>query len=74
MFKEIVLSAQNVITILGSLVNILEGTICSLNKHGNLHSDNKQYIHTSSKNYEESGYSLNWEMATTLCELRVSNP
>ena len=49
------------ITILGSIVNIIGGyqPIWPFNEHKNLHFDNEYDVHMSSKNYEESGYGLN---------------
>ena len=52
-------------SILGSIVNISwRGPISPSNEHENLHFDMKQDIHTSSKNYEESGYGLSLDLLT----------
>ena len=51
--KEIGLGCQNMITILGSMVSITWG-------EGGL------YDHFSSKNFEESGYSLDLDLLTIL--------
>ena len=61
------------ISILRSTTNIIgEGggkskPIWPLNEHMSLHCDNAQDIHTSSKNYEESGDDLDLDLPTTLC-------
>ena len=54
--------SQEMITILGSIGNNMEGPIWPFNEHKNLHFDNEEDIHVSSKNYEESGYSLNLDL------------
>ena len=64
--KKIGLHAQNMIIILDSIVNITGGVgpIWPFNKHKNLHFDNAHDIHMSSKNYGESGYSLDLDLLT----------
>ena len=65
--KENGLPAQNMITVLGSIVNIIAGElIWPFNEHENLHFDNEWNIHMSSEKYEERGYSLNLDILTTL--------
>ena len=65
--KENGLRAQNLITILGSIVNIIGGEpIWPFNEHENLHFDDEWDIHMSSEKYEESGYSLNLDLLTIL--------
>jgi hypothetical protein len=54
--KEIGQCAQNMLTILGSTVNMIGGTISLRNEHANLHVDNESHIHMSFKNYEANGY------------------
>ena len=55
--KESELHAQNLITILGSIVNIMGRRIWPFNEdeNENLHFDDEQDIYMSSKSYEESG-------------------
>ena len=67
--KGIGLRAQNMLTLLGAVVNMYfgGGGIWSLNKHTNLHFDNEQEIHMSSQNYEKSGYDLDLDLLTTSC-------
>ena len=56
--KQIGLHAQYTISILGLIANIVEGNYMAVDKRENLHFENEWDIHRSSKNYEESGYSL----------------
>jgi hypothetical protein len=51
--KEIGLSDQNMIMILGSKITIFGGPKRPFNGHKNLHSDNEWDIDMDSKNYEE---------------------
>ena len=43
-----------IVTIMGSIVNIIGGTMWPLNEHENLHFGNELDIHAKCKNYEES--------------------
>ena len=55
MVEKIELRTQNmIVTIMGSIVNIIGGAMCPLNEHKNLHFDNELDIHVKCKNYEES--------------------
>ena len=54
--KEIGLHAHNMLTILSSIVNMMEGPIWPVNEQGNLHFDNKWDFHMSFDNYEANGY------------------
>jgi len=54
--KENGLHAQNMLTILGSIVNMIGVTYMTLNEHENLHFDDEEDIYMSSKNYEANGY------------------
>ena len=49
------LPAQNMLTILRSIVNIPGGTYMTIEWAQNLHSNDEQDVHTSSENCEESG-------------------
>jgi hypothetical protein len=54
--------AQNLKTILGSIVNIIGmgGGIWPFDEHKNLLFNNEQDIYMTFKNYEEHGYDLDW--------------
>ena len=66
-FKRDRTVARNIIIILGSIVNtIVGGTIWPFNENENLHFLNKEDIHMSSWVYEESGYSLNFDLLAIL--------
>ena len=54
--KEIGRCAQNMLTILGSTVNMIGETIWLPNEHTNIHFDNESDIHMSFKSYEANGY------------------
>jgi hypothetical protein len=55
--------AQNLLTILGSTINIIRGNLSiSLSIFT---SQNEQDIHTNSENYKERGYDQNLELAVT---------
>ena len=53
--KEVGLHAQNMLSILGSILNINEGTYITIN-----------VIHTSSKISKESSYNLDLDLLTIL--------
>jgi hypothetical protein len=56
-FKEIGLHAQNMLIILGSIINIFGGeTYMIFEELKNLHFEDEEDIHMSSKNYVENGY------------------
>ena len=57
--KQIEPCAQNWSTILGSIVSIIEGPICSLDEKENLYFDNGNDIYMSSEKHEEYGYRNN---------------
>ena len=58
-WKEIGLLAQNLLAILDAIVNIIGGPVWTLNDSENLHFDNENDMHMSSKKYEKSGYMHN---------------
>ena len=61
--KEIGLRVHNVITILGSIDNIVGeggGVVWPLNEHKSLHFDNEWGMHLSSQNYEKVATTLIW--------------
>jgi hypothetical protein len=65
--REIGLRAKNMIAILDSIVDIaLKGLNEHFIEHENLHFDNEEDIHMSSKNYEESGYDLDLGLLVTI--------
>ena len=61
-FEQTGLFAQNLLTILCSIVNIIKGGLYDLNKKENLHSDDEYYSHISSKNYEGNGSGLDLDL------------
>ena len=57
---EICSHAQNLPTIIGRIVNIIEGTYMIIQEDWeSLHFDDEQAVHVSSKSYEENGYGYN---------------
>ena len=78
--EEIGLRAQNLLTILGSVVNISEGgggrggPIWPLNGHNNLHFDNEPVIHMNSINDEENGDGHNLDLLNISDNLRALYP
>ena len=65
MFKKFELHVPNIITILGSRVNILGGgCIWPFNELENHHFDIEQYFPMSSKNDEKSGHELDLDFLT----------
>ena len=62
--REIRWHAQNKISILDSNSQHNWDDQNNVTKHKILHFDNEQGIHTSSKNYEESGHGLNLDLLT----------
>ena len=54
------------ITILGSIVNVITGLVRLVKEHENLHSNNKFNIHVSPESYEESGHCLDLDLLPIL--------
>ena len=68
--NDIGLHVQNMITILGLIINIIlfyfgGRAIWPFNEHENLHFDHEKDINMSSRSYEESGYSLDLDLLTS---------
>ena len=57
-FKRYELRAQTMLTIPGSVVNMIGGPIWPLNEHENLHFDDES--HTSCKHYEANATDTIW--------------
>ena len=55
-FKVIGLHAQYILTILGSIVNMIGGLIWPLDEQENLHFDDEQITPVSFKNHEANGH------------------
>ena len=75
--EAIGLHAQNLLTILGSTLNVIGGGgggIWSFDEFQKLHFDNEQNIHISSQNCEANGCRHNLELVIILHWLRVSHP
>lgn len=68
-FEKDMDSAQKMLTILNVIANITEGTYNCLS---NLHFDNEQEIHTSSKDYEEGSYRHDLDLLIILHQLHVA--
>ena len=60
--KDIELGVQNMITIRGSIINIIEGRVCPFNEHESLHFGNGYDINVSSCNHEESDFGLDFRL------------
>ena len=60
--QEIGLHAQNMLTILYSIVHMIVGTNMITNDHKNFQIDYEEDIHGSSKHYEANGYGHNLDM------------
>ena len=68
--KEIGLHTQNLLTILDSIINTI-GETYMIAKYEILQFYNSCDIYVSSKNYEESGYSLDLDLLTISSQFRV---
>lgn len=66
--NKIRLRVQNMIIILGLIVNVIGGgeLIWSFIEHDNLHFDNDKNIHMSTKDYEKSNYDFSLNLVTIL--------
>jgi hypothetical protein len=71
--KEIRLCAQNMLTILNSIVNLIREDLYD-HWHENLHFDNEWDSHSSSENYEANIYRKDLELLINLNWLRVTYP
>lgn len=73
-WKDIDLCAQNMLTILDTMVNIIGGgAIWSLTIVEDLHFEDEEDVHMSSKTYEESGHMHDLDLLSISHELSVSN-
>ena len=66
MFERVGLDAQNLITILGSQINIIGGPVWAFDEDGNFQFDSEQGIHMSPENYKDSSYSPNLDLLAIL--------
>ena len=75
-FKEIGMHAQNMKTVLDSIMIQIKEThnVIPLNENKNIHVHNKWDIHTSSKIYNESGYDLDLDLLTVSYHSHVLYP
>ena len=65
--KKIGLHAQNMVTVLGSIVSIIGGAYVIINEHESHNFETEvENIYMKSENYEEWGYSLESDLLTIL--------
>ena len=62
--KEIELHIESIVTILSSIIDIIEETYMTLNEIEKIHFNSEYDIHMSSKYYEESGVTSIWILLT----------
>lgn len=62
------------LTMLGSIVNMIRRAICPLNKRENVHFDNEQDIHMTSENSEANRDGHNLDLLIISHWFRVSHP